>query len=462
MAIVKSCYKLESGLRLGPEAIRACCYSVIVSPSYYEAENVPLDISKEQLVSKRRELFDMLNDDISDISCKKCDMVVYKDESAVSFDKLGFIDLAHYSYCNLRCNYCGFTRESGFKKPAYDALKILRLFESSDVEFGSCVDFNGGEPTLLPDLIEYLSFFRDNKIRVRLYSNGVKYSQAVYDALIDGTIMWLIVSLDAGSGETFKQMKGVDAYEKVVDNLRKYSEAGLQKGGRLSVKYVFTKNNISEVDVNGFVETMLMVRPQQVMMTYDFNSLVDLYAGKEVDFKAEYAPMVAAYVDMYVKFVRSGVIPQHLYEGFLTDAISEASEIMDKTKRDIEVALRDVAVCVDEDAKSTMNSYDYKSLVDMIGANSGGVVLAPAGYESEHLLRLLGDNSQKISVIGDLSKAKQGREVFGAKVVPYYELSEYSFDLVIITSQYHHLSILEDIKKTVSVESKKVVYLINQ
>jgi sulfatase maturation enzyme AslB (radical SAM superfamily) len=162
--IVKTCPRIESGLRLGPEAVRACCFSAIISPEYWRSEDVPNEITKTDLIKKRQDLFLKLNDDVSDVSCKKCLKVESKRFEDVGFDKLGFIDLAHYSSCNLRCDYCGFTQRNDFHKQKYDALKLLNLFSSNDVQFESSVDFNGGEPTILKDLSLYLEYFRKNKI----------------------------------------------------------------------------------------------------------------------------------------------------------------------------------------------------------------------------------------------------------------------------------------------------------
>ena len=66
-AIVKT-PRIEAGMRLGP-AIRPCVFSVF-EVSFWRAEDVPEAISKSDIVAKRRELFEKLNDDHSDVACK--------------------------------------------------------------------------------------------------------------------------------------------------------------------------------------------------------------------------------------------------------------------------------------------------------------------------------------------------------------------------------------------------------
>ena len=49
--LVKSCQRLESGLRFGPEGLRACQFGAIASPIYWEAgEAGGLTITKKMVI----------------------------------------------------------------------------------------------------------------------------------------------------------------------------------------------------------------------------------------------------------------------------------------------------------------------------------------------------------------------------------------------------------------------------
>ena len=68
---VKSCYKLESGLRLGQEGIHACQLGPFSSPIYFsEQEAAEKKITKQDLIDKRQWIFNLLNDDASETPCK--------------------------------------------------------------------------------------------------------------------------------------------------------------------------------------------------------------------------------------------------------------------------------------------------------------------------------------------------------------------------------------------------------
>ena len=164
-----------------------------------------------------------------------------------------------------------YTRDDMHFSPQYDALAVLQLFSPDDVEWNAHVDFAGGEPTLLDNLEEYLEFFRTRRIRVLMFTNAVRFHQAIYDGLADGSIYWVITSLDAGTPSTFKALRGRDGYLQVLENLSRYAVAGSKGKGMLAAKYIFCESNCGDDDIAGFAYAMLALRPQKVWLTFDFS-----------------------------------------------------------------------------------------------------------------------------------------------------------------------------------------------
>ena len=273
--IVKTCRKLESGLNLAIDGLRACTRGAFMPPLFCSAGEVAKGlITKDYIIEKRKEYIRMLNDDHSVMDCKNCLMVEQKRYADISFSRLGHIDLQHYSICNLRCSYCAYTRDDLHFSPQYDALGVLRLFAPEDVEWNAHVDFAGGEPTLLENLEDYLQFFRSRRIRVLMFTNAVRFHPAIYNGLAEGSIYWVTTSLDAGTPSTFKALRGRDHYLQVLENLSRYAVAGSKDKGMLSVKYIFCDSNCGEDDIAGFAYAMLALRPQKVWLTFDFAPLL--------------------------------------------------------------------------------------------------------------------------------------------------------------------------------------------
>ena len=66
-----------------------------------------------------------------------------------------------------------------------------------------------------------------------------------------GRIENTTTSLDAGTRETFKKIKQVDSFERVLENLRKYP----LKNTNFLLKYIFLEGvNDNEADIDGFYE----------------------------------------------------------------------------------------------------------------------------------------------------------------------------------------------------------------
>jgi len=337
MTLVKSCPKLESGLRLGQEGIHACQLGPFSSPIFWTPDEAAhTTITKAMIAEKRRWIFDLLNDTHSDTPCKHCQMVCEKPMTDVRFDQLGHIDLAATTLCNLRCSFCGYTHADGFAESKYDALTILREFSPEDVRWDAAVDFNGGEPTLLKNFDDHIAYFTSRRIRVFLYTNAITYRQSVYDGLASGIIRWVCTSLDAGTPTTYHNIKKSSKFADVLENLARYAQAGSKGGGHLAVKYIFCPDNCGDDDITGFSYAMLALRPQAVWLTFDFNPLCNL-PGDRDDFGGyDYAPHIAAYAKTYVMLEKHGLECEHFARRHLAVVSRQGAMLLDSALQEIE------------------------------------------------------------------------------------------------------------------------------
>lgn len=460
--IVKSCSRIESGLRLGPDGIRACCFSVMVSPFYWTADEAAgLDISRQMIVDRRKQLFRQLNDAHSDISCKRCLKVEQKRFADVHFDKLGFIDLAHYSTCNLRCTFCGFTQADNFEKAKYDALGILNKFPPEEVEWDSCVDFNGGEPSLLHDLDQFLEFFRSRSIRVRLYSNALRFRQSIYDALEDGTISWLIVSLDAGTPSTYKRLKKSDKFLKVVENLTRYATAGNRGKGMLAIKYIFSDDNCSQDDIAGFSYLMLAIRPQKVYLGFDFFPLADRYAHQQASGAYDYSRHIDAYARTFLQLRKHGLHAFHFSKSFLSTVVQKGRDLMTKTLERISELERespaDDRLLHLADFRNGEPAEIRPALLFATGPlrlrgqdghdtawqlQGKRILVAPATPLSASLLDDPAIREGHVLGFLDRSNMMHGKTIKGLPIHPYESILDLAPDIILITSPFHRDDIL--------------------
>ena len=468
---VRSCRKLESGLRLGIEGIHACQLGPFSSPIFWTAKEAGKQkITKEMIAEKRRAVFKLLNDDHSDIACKSCHMVVKKKYRDVHFDRLGHIDLAASTICNLRCCFCGYTVHNSFKPAQYDALPILREYQPEDVEWDAAVDFNGGEPTLLPDLSDYITYFNSRRIRVYLYTNGVKFSRAVYDGLANGNIRWVCTSLDAGCPSTFKRVKGADAFLQVVENLTRYAHAGSRGGGFLSVKYIFCEENCTDDDVGGFSYAMLAIRPQRVWLTFDFEPLKGIPHDAEDFGGYDFSKHISAYVKAYQLMEKHGLTAGHFTENHLAVIGKHGKILLERVRRAIAET-----TTADTDEKHELALEDFRQDGKVSTSTPASFFTAPLrvqkpdnGYEEtsvkgKRLLLVpacgmttsLLDDPQigEGEIIGfvDRDPVLHGKKIHGVTVYDYKSISDLDPDIILVAApEQHRMDILGSVEKSVN------------
>lgn len=99
-------------------------------------------------------------------------------------------------------------------------------------------------------------------------TNSAVYVEKIATALENGGKIFC--SLDAGTAETFKEVKGVDCFQRVCDNLKKYAQHG-----EVEAKYIFLPGiNDNEDDVMGFVDAVQYIDATAIHIarnTYEYN-----------------------------------------------------------------------------------------------------------------------------------------------------------------------------------------------
>ncbi|WP_448382076.1 radical SAM protein [Desulfosoma sp.] len=460
---VKSCPKLESGFRFAIDGIRACEPGPFHPPLYWSAEEAAdLDFTREMIAQKRRWLFDLLNDDHVDIPCKHCQMVVLKKRDEVNFDRLGHIDLAADTRCNLRCSFCGYTHTNSFSEPKYDPMKILRLFDPKDVQWDSAVDFGGGEPTLLNDFDEYIHYFYTRRIRVFLYTNGTLYRHSVSLGLVSGSIRWACISLDSGTPGTYQRIKKADHFHAVIENIARYARAGDKGLGQVAVKYIFSEDNSGQDDIAGFTYAMLAVRPQEVWLTFDFVPLAGLPPDSDNFEGYDYSKQINAYAHTYLLLNKYGIKPVHFPEKHLAPVSTHGKLLLQAVRQKIDrlssqkrfqhtFPLNFLNSKEFEAVESQRLSKDYPHLalspprvrkngqewIELSLARKS-VVLAPASPITRRLRAHADLREALIKAFLDRDVVLQGKDIDGVPVVSYDRLAQMHPDLVIVAAADHN------------------------
>ncbi len=171
------------------------------------------------------------------------------------------IELQPTSICNLKCKHCFGLALTNERLPNIMDKKAMEKIAQRINEFEingltiETVKFCGttGEPLLNPDTIYGIKIFKDIGKKVILYTNGLwldknsKEGKKYLDYVLKADKINL--SLDAGTKETFFDLKKVDGFERTINNLKELSKKRdkTKSNLRIDVSYVIGQQNHMEI-----------------------------------------------------------------------------------------------------------------------------------------------------------------------------------------------------------------------
>ena len=173
------------------------------------------------------------------------------------------------SVCNYRCTYCTVANnpvaESNNGKHTLG--EVIRAFEKGGLlsdEYGVILS-TAGEPLIHQKRSEFYEAFDGAELVIN--TNGSIYDLDLLK-LMNRKRVLLMISIDAGTRETYAQVKGIDAYERVRKNLKRYSQASI---GLVALKYLFIPGvNDNEENVDGFVEFFIETGATFAVVSIDY------------------------------------------------------------------------------------------------------------------------------------------------------------------------------------------------
>lgn len=124
------------------------------------------------------------------------------------------------------------------------------LNESGFIADSVSVAFGGGEPTLLENLEDYIEFAQKKNWMQLLNTSGLLNKDFVKKILADDDDFWVQISVDSGTPETYRRIKGQSGYNAVWNTIRDYSAVSKN----VLVKYVLFSYNSDKREIDAFIE----------------------------------------------------------------------------------------------------------------------------------------------------------------------------------------------------------------
>lgn len=155
--------------------------------------------------------------------------------------------------CNSNCIMCNrnFNRKEtkyaeGFL--SWDILMKAKPF----IRYAKQISFGGfGEALLHPEYIAMLKEIKKTNPFVYFFTNGALMTDEIGRGLVDGRMDMIYVSIGGATRETYKNIRGIDAFEEVVNNIMlitKYKRKSGKKRPILAFNVVAMKSLLPELE----------------------------------------------------------------------------------------------------------------------------------------------------------------------------------------------------------------------
>jgi MoaA/NifB/PqqE/SkfB family radical SAM enzyme len=147
--------------------------------------------------------------------------------------------------CNHNCSYCAFRNPNqsiGDIMNQNDYIPYSKMLEiiQDIISMGvRAVTFSGGgEPTTYPRFAEIVNKIAESKIKFAMLTNGSLFSDDIADIFAKKG-SWVRVSIDGWDRESYKNFRGADDFDRVIENIHNFKSSKCLLG----VNIVVNKDN---------------------------------------------------------------------------------------------------------------------------------------------------------------------------------------------------------------------------
>ena len=209
--------------------------------------------------------------------------------------------------CNLKCKHCFMLSGKKLENELTlgDWMKVLTSFKENGGEF---VTFSGGEPLMFKNFPQIISHAHDLGLKSTVLSNGLLWLDKLIHDLVP-FIDEIQFSLDGVDEETNSMVRGSGHFEKVVDTIVKFANAGV----KTSVATTFTYDNLNENTQTRYKNLVDLIKEKTSGKNVFFKLSKKLLPGRDVHFTAEENEKYSA----IIKDIEKHVDENADYENFL-------------------------------------------------------------------------------------------------------------------------------------------------
>lgn len=248
------CELMKHGLSFELDTLYDCCIShhgnlgqPIIKKNYYGEI-----LNWDEIFDHKKKLYlKQLENNLPE--CEGC--IFLKENNNPNIEKyISWLMFNQSKLCNSNCVYCG--DNSLYKENFYDVYPVVKdLIGKKHFKNGGLVIFQGGEPTLMKNFDKILDIFVNINAEIKINSSGIKYSEAICNAMKKGNTL-VCISLDSANKEDYQKIKLNNNFDIVIENIKKYIACQNEKS-LVKIKYILVPEfNDTVEQIDKFFEEM--------------------------------------------------------------------------------------------------------------------------------------------------------------------------------------------------------------
>lgn len=414
-----SCPSLHHAVYLAPDELRHCCKRFFVNGKMEGDVRIfkikdNSDITADKIRLEKKKLHDDINKG-KKTPCSGCPYLTKDYWPELKELQLNNLSIETHTVCNMKCTYCSEVYYGGLKA-SYDAKKVIEELNKYNKSDNLEVSWGGGEPVLMH---EFDKVFVDLNEKLKpknnfIFSNSTKYSNAIEKYLSKGKAT-LTTSIDAGTVEVFKKIRGIKGMHKVFDNLEKYNKAA-KKG--IIIKYVLTKENSTNNELNSFIELIKKHKLLNCSFQISSNYKDEKLSNELLD------SAIKLYMNLLKQEVESVFFDYHLKPRLkykLKEAINSDENINHPVLKNI-------------------NKFDQQKNLN--------IIIWGAGQTARQVIQdspFFEDKKVKVAFFVDSDKSKVGTYIDKIEIKSPDKIKEFDYPIMIASSLYYK-NIIENLK----------------
>lgn len=156
---------------------------------------------------------------------------------------LDFLYLSHWKCCFLNCVYCrGEKTDDISQVNHYDIYPVVeQMIDSGLVDKNTEIVFACGDASLHPEFDKLMYFFINYEMKnVVIHTSAQRYCHSIAEAL-GKNIAKVVVSLDSGCPYIYERVKGINKFDIVIANLKRYLEYEDKSKKQITINYTLVE-----------------------------------------------------------------------------------------------------------------------------------------------------------------------------------------------------------------------------